>query len=194
MKLLQRTNRIYLLFSALLLLIADLLLYYMMTSIMDEEDTEKLYLNKLRISRQLAEGKTVASIPPVLEIEELDGPQKEQQYTKTVTMFDPEEGEDELFREVTSIETIHGKTYRITVRQVILEPHDYIDSIGVALAIVLIMLLLGLLLINRLISRKLWKPFYNSLEILRKFSVQSDVPIEFPVSNISEFNELNEAL
>lgn len=194
MKLLQKTTRIYLLFSAILLLVAGIVLYMLISSFIEEEVTEKLYVNKERITEQLVRNQPVTQLPPVIEVEELPSQEPEALITRDTTLYDPITGEPESFRELTSIETINGKTYRVTLRQVILEPHDYYDSVGLAVVAVMALLLIGLLLITRRVSRKLWEPFYGNLEILKRFSLQKDQPIALQSSQITEFQELNQAI
>jgi signal transduction histidine kinase len=194
MKLLQKTNRSYLLFTVILLLVAGILLYFMITTIIQDEITEKLYVNKERITHQIREGRSIPQLLPVLEAERLSAPGKEALIVKDTMLYDAIEGEDEMFREVTSFESINGQPYRITLRQVILLPHDYYNSIGLTLAIVMALLLLGLFLISRAISRNLWQPFYQNLETLKNFSLQKDDAILLQPSAIAEFRELNEAI
>lgn len=52
-------------------------------------------------------------------------------------------------------------------------------------------LLLISILINYLIARKLWRPFYNSVKIAGRFDIQSDKPLELPETDIKEFDQLN---
>ncbi len=194
MKLLQKTNRYYLVFSAILFLIAGGLLYFILTTIVDEEVSEKLTENKNRIIQHLTKGEAIFQLPPVIEIEELQAPQSATFSIKDTMLYDPIQQEPDLFREVNSVETINNKTYRIIVRQVILEPHDYYTSIGLAMVIVMTLLLLGLFLLNKEISRKLWKPFYENLNTLKSFSLQEDRFINLKPADIKEFQELNTAL
>jgi signal transduction histidine kinase len=52
-------------------------------------------------------------------------------------------------------------------------------------------LLLISILINYLIARKLWQPFYNSVKIAERFDIQLDKSIELPQTDIEEFRQLN---
>ncbi len=61
-------------------------------------------------------------------------------------------------------------------------------------AIFFIMLLVGFIILNRRISRKLWQPFYNSLEKIRTFRLDQESRLIFEVPTISEFAELNKSL
>ena len=191
MKLLQKTSLIYLILSAIILLAAGIFIYTFITSVIEEEIEEKLIVNKERIARQLERSEEILQLPPVIEVKELSPPQTERLRIHDTMVYDPIEEEAELFKEVTSIEEINGKIYKITVRQVILEPHDYLETIGVALAGVFGLLLLGLFLMNRNISKVAWKPFYQNLESLRQYSLESNEPIKLKNSSITEFKELN---
>jgi hypothetical protein len=194
MKLLQKTSRSYLLFSGVLLIVAGTFLYLEMTGFIDEETTEKLLIDKNRIAQQLEEGKPVAEFPPVIEIDTLTGPVRNSVDVKDTLLYDPLENEAELFRQVRSVESIRGQGYRITVRQVILEPGDYLSSIGVFIAAVFVVLLFGLYLINRRISSGTWKPFYATLKAMETFSVDNDAPIPLSPTSIREFDAFNRSV
>jgi signal transduction histidine kinase len=48
------------------------------------------------------------------------------------------------------------------------------------------------ILINYLVARRLWSPFYESVKIAGKYDIQSDSPLNLPETDINEFNQLNE--
>jgi signal transduction histidine kinase len=48
------------------------------------------------------------------------------------------------------------------------------------------------ILINYLIARNLWKPFYDSVRIAGSFDIQSDKLLNLPETDIVEFNQLND--
>jgi signal transduction histidine kinase len=56
------------------------------------------------------------------------------------------------------------------------------------------LLLVGFVLLNRRINRRLWQPFYNSLEQIKKFNLEQKKRIDFELSDIEEFSQLNESL
>lgn len=194
MKLLHRTSLIYLLFSSLLLLAAGLMIYFMITRFMNEEITEKLLVNKERIAQQIEAGNPILQLPPVLEVEVVSEEVEKRLVVGNVTLYDPMEEDEELFREVISVEEIGGKKYRIVVRQVIPEPHDYWNSIGLAMLLVMLLLLGGLLLVNWRISRQIWAPFYENLAKIKAFSLETEQPLHLRTSKTTEFQELNAAL
>jgi signal transduction histidine kinase len=194
MKLLNKINKTYLIFSAILFLLAGILLYFIMVSTIKEETTEKLYVNCIRIIQRIENGKEISQIPPILEVKQLSGIYKEKAVINDTTLYDPVEKETELFREITLIKKINNKYWRITLRQAMLETDEYLSSIGISLAIVLVILLIGLYLFNRYNSNKIWQPFYNTIYSLSNFSIHKNKRILLPDSNIAEFNQLNAAI
>jgi len=56
------------------------------------------------------------------------------------------------------------------------------------------LLLGGLILLNRRISRQMWQPFYRSLDKIRNFDLNQRGHISFEKTGITEFTELNQSL
>lgn len=52
----------------------------------------------------------------------------------------------------------------------------------------------GLILLNRRISRRLWQPFHDSLDLIRNFDLNRQTPLAFKDTDIDEFKELNQSL
>ena len=194
MRVLQRANRMYFTLFLLLLSLAGLALFLIFTRISSVEVTEKLAINAKRIAKAIDEGKPVYSIPPIIEIETSALESTEGFYSRDTLLYDAMEGEDELFREVTLVREIDDQYWRITVRQVILEPHDFFNTIGITLGIAMILLFIGILLLNNLVFTRLWAPFKRNLKKVKKYSVTQTRSLELEDSNLEEFRDLNEAL
>ncbi|MCD4734951.1 MAG: HAMP domain-containing histidine kinase [Bacteroidales bacterium] len=194
MRLIQKTNINYLILSTILFVVAGFISFKLISDIVREETSEKLVINKDRIVKELENGNIVSALPPILEVEEIFTGQSEMVQIKDTVLYDPVEMEEELFREVIAIKNINGITYRITVRQAIVESNDFLNSIGLSLLIVLVLLLISLYFVNRSIARNIWKPFNRNLEELRKFSIQKDDPLKLSPSGIIEFEELNRTI
>lgn len=191
MKLLRRTGRSHLRYTALALAGAGVLLFIVLTRIVDRETTEKMLVNVDRIEERLAEGEPVASLPPVMEVEAIAAGAPPAEIVKDTTLWDPTEKDEEVFREVSVVRAVESTMYRITLRQVILEPHDYLGSIGLALAIAFGALLAVLVVIQRRIAKRIWEPFYRNLDALKRFSLKAQQPIALATTDVDEFNDLN---
>lgn len=57
-----------------------------------------------------------------------------------------------------------------------------------------LLLIIGFVLINRRISKRLWQPFYNSLARIKSFNLDKQQTIVFDDTDIDEFSELNQSL
>lgn len=194
MKLFRITSLIQFLFTGLMLILAGVLIFRLITTINDTETQEKLLVNKERIVKQLEKGQTISELKPILEIEELNSNPKPATRITTKWIYDPIEEEKEQFMEVSSIEKIHGKSYRIIFRQVKLESHDFSNSIIEALIIVFSILLAGLLLFNYILSHLTWRSFNQNIKLLNAFSLERNEPIALRKSGIKEFRELNSVI
>jgi len=169
-------------------------LYVLLMDTVREEIDEKLAVNKDRIVAHIHTSNQVTSIPPIIEVKQVDKKTILTGTAKDTFLFDPIEKDTELFRELTSNETVNGKVYQVTIRQAILEPHDYFNKIGAALLLVWILLLLSFFLINWRVSKSIWKSFHNNLLNLKRFKIGDSQPLRLENSNIKEFKELNETI
>jgi len=61
-------------------------------------------------------------------------------------------------------------------------------------ALFFVLLMGGLILLNRRLSRRMWKPFYKSLDKIRSFDLSKTDSVQLGRSGISEFDELNTSL
>lgn len=57
-----------------------------------------------------------------------------------------------------------------------------------------LLLIVGFVLINRRISKRLWQPFYNSLAKIKSFNLDKQQTVVFEETDIDEFSELNQSL
>lgn len=57
-----------------------------------------------------------------------------------------------------------------------------------------LLLVVGFVLINRRISKRLWQPFYNSLAKIKSFNLDKQQTVVFEDTDIDEFAELNQSL
>ncbi|KAA3436338.1 sensor histidine kinase [Rufibacter hautae] len=194
MRLLQKLNRTYILFSSLLFLVAGVLLYFFLTANIDYEAEEQLLNTERRIARQLTRGHTPTKLFPVLEVTQLAVHRPQGLTITDTTMFDQVEGEEETFRQVRSVRNINGHSYAIVLRQMVVQHSEYIMTIGCILVLVMGLLLVCLTLMNRSIHRTVWQSYYTTLEAVKNFSVHQPGPLQLQDSATQEFQEMHTAL
>lgn len=194
MKLLQRTNRMYLLLSAGVFLAAGVVLYFVLSNLIQHEQDEKLMITKQRISTQLSNNVAFTDMPPIIEVRTVESvPPVQLQFSDTV-VFDAAEGEEEPFRQLRVYETINGKNYSITVRSSRLQSHDFSEIVLRSIGVMLFVLLIILVFMNRLLSKNIWKPFYSHLETIKNFSLTGKEPLQLQRAGITEFDEMKTEL
>lgn len=113
---------------------------------------------------------------------------------KTITLYDSMARENKPFRELTSGVVIKGKPYLLSVRMSLVDNDDLVMAIGLVQAALSILLVAGLVILNRSLSKRLWKPFYKTLDQLKAYELDKSESVTVEESNIIEFNDLNKAI
>jgi signal transduction histidine kinase len=87
-----------------------------------------------------------------------------------------------------------GQWYKVIIAKPIEGMHHLSRALlTISLTTILVMILITILL-NNVVLRKLWKPFYASLESLRHFKLGKTNALQFPQTSVAEFSFLNETL
>lgn len=82
----------------------------------------------------------------------------------------------------------------LMVRKDLIEAEDIFTGAALVLICILVAMLVGFLLLTRMVAARLWRPFYQSLEVLRSFDLSEGKHPPLPQSNVAEFAELKAAL
>jgi two-component system, OmpR family, sensor kinase len=194
MKLLQKTNRTYLILTASAFAVAGLLTYFVLSLFLESQLNEKLAASKEHLIKTIEISRIVYNDPPYIEVREEPASFKIKDFYSDTVLFDTSETENVPFRQLTGTASISGKNYKIIVRNTLIEKSDFLLTIILTTISVFLLLLLFMFLINKRVSRKLWSPFYDILDELKKFS-QEDLSFALKTSgDIEEFEELKLAL
>lgn len=102
--------------------------------------------------------------------------------------------EIDRFRGLRKLIQINGRPFYLTVETNVEETEETVAAIATVTLILFIILVVGFLLLNRRLSKNLWKPFRTALKNLQQFNLNHQKHIIFPDTSISEFRELNNAL
>lgn len=84
----------------------------------------------------------------------------------------------------------NGRYYELKVISSMVEEDDLVEDLFWSLVWLYLILLLTLVLINSLLLRKIWKPFYLILENLKEYRLGSREKFPVVETNIAEFSEL----
>ncbi len=194
MKLIQKTKQTYIIYSIIIFIASSIIIFFVLKNIITKKQDENLLWDKELIAQKLKYEYPL----PIFEVDDFISkiPIKDTLYFKDTLIYQLIDGIEkrELYRQLTSIETLHGKTYVITTRSSLVKNQDFILAITLSIGIVILLLILTVFFVNTLILRNAWQPFYENLEILKSFSVENNQPIHLQNSKIDEFQELNQSL
>ncbi|HEX6223746.1 MAG TPA: HAMP domain-containing sensor histidine kinase [Chryseolinea sp.] len=199
MKLLTRTVRNYVLFSALLLLISTPLFYFSIRWLFVSEIDRELRSHKNEFHELLPLLKTQNELKffSLMNDEFL---LKESSYLMkndsffVEDIFNSREKEIHPYRILRTGVMIQGKPYQLQIQESMVDTGELIGAIVAIQAAVIAMLLLGFGLINRKLSTTIWQPFYVILDRLKKYQIDRDKSILLPHSSTAEFRDLSMAI
>ncbi|MES1221314.1 MAG: histidine kinase dimerization/phospho-acceptor domain-containing protein, partial [Bacteroidota bacterium] len=90
--------------------------------------------------------------------------------------------------------TVAGKNYQVTVDKSQEKSEGFLKlMVMIATGMIALILVVGNI-INRMILKKLWYPFYQSISKIGKYHLQSQEPLKLPTTGTEEFTLLNESL
>ncbi|MGS2740951.1 sensor histidine kinase [Sinomicrobium sp. M5D2P17] len=190
--LLQKTSRIFILLSLLLMCSSSVVLYFYVRKILQKEIEEELYAITARIENSLLKGNLPYIMPPVVEVSEASKVVPE--ILKDTLIYDDTQQDMELFRELSSFKQIGNKVYKVTVRDYVLESQNILLAIVLSYVLIIALVLILLFYLNRAGNAYLWNPFFHTLAQIEKFSLTGKESIALENPDILEFTQLNDKI
>lgn len=205
--LLSKTTKPLLIYLLIILVISIPAYYFVIDSMWKGElDTHNrlvvertvLGLNSLKLSdSELAAGiQRWDRIQPGTYIEKMVGSGNMKDSIFTVYKPIPFASDEALnrFRCLTKTVSINNQLYRFTVETNIEESGAIVNAITVNTLFFIVVLVFGILLLNRRLSVNVWRPFRETLHKLKDFNLNKQASMAFEKTDTVEFAELNTAL
>jgi signal transduction histidine kinase len=98
------------------------------------------------------------------------------------------------FRQVSFDKKIADTLYRVSIRKSLIESNQLLKVITIVMLVVLSGGLSLLYVFQQRTSKRLWRPFYETLSKAKEFNVHQGDKLVLSPQKIHEFNELNSAL
>jgi signal transduction histidine kinase len=198
MKLLTKTNIYYTLFALIIFIIGGFAFYFIIQNEIYDEIDEALVARKEVILKQLA-FKGDGYLNDLSKRDDIRITRTDQKPELTsrlgdTLIFRPGEKDGEQFRRLSFNTDLSGKVYKIEVLRSATDSESLIDGIVLSASIIFLLLLGGGAVLNYFISKKIWKPFYNVLDIIKDYRPGGKPAAELPKSSISEFQNLNQVI
>ncbi len=128
----------------------------------------------------------IQEIPFNLPIEEL-------KLRDTLAYHDPM-NRNEVQLKASKSYKINGKHYRISYFNLVVEADDITETVVITMLTVFAIQLVFIGFFFRIISKKILRPFHESLAAVQAFNFQNNEPLEFQKNGITEFEKLNKFL
>ena len=201
MKLLHYTSLRHLLFAALLTLISIPLFYILLNNIFVHSIDRDLKMQAEKIPTSLSIIKTPADLALWRELDNdlkilpLDSVARRHK-PYTIKKKEPGHKGTEDYRIYQKQVQIMGRPYIVAIESSLFEKEDLVRTILSIQLGILVLLLLGTVIINYLINKKVWRPFYEALAYLKAFNIETgttELKLPDPIK-IKEFKELSHSI
>ncbi len=198
-RLLTKTLRVNMLVSAIILLLTAPLFYWITNGLSVDDADEALLFAKINFSQYTQ---------PTLKRDEVADWNR---FNRDMHLFDSDRvinqdtiygrffydslsDENEPYRVLEAPITVDGREYVFAARMNLIESEDFIASIAFLFLVLIICSIIGMYWTTRQLSKRLWRPFYETLAFVERFEVDKMEPQPALATGIAEFDRLNQSI
>lgn len=197
MKLQNKINIRFLLVTLIVFSVAGVVFYYALGRVVDQNIREMLDSRKANVILYLQHNEidNIIHVSPdhTIFIRQIAKTQKHRIISDTLA-FDLDEKQLIPFRKMVFTTSVNDNYFEVTILQSLLESEDLQGIIFYFMTILFFLILFALFFLNRWLSEKAWKPFFNSLSLLKSWKISENHQVQFGQTDISEFDQLNRTL
>lgn len=197
MKLFTRYSRINLVTTITIFIAASVAFYftlnYVLLNLVDEDlkiewREIRSYVEKFsRLPEAVTVHDQIISYTPTASTDD-------KKYFSTVDMQDMHDKDWEKFRQLNFNVQAGGHWYKVSVSKSLEDTDVLIHWVLIISLTTILLILIASFIINRFVLKKLWKPFYESLGIVKQFRINKEDKLAFVPTGIDEFNFMNNSL
>jgi signal transduction histidine kinase len=198
MKLFTKYNRINIFATVGIFLLASGAFYFLLRYIIIDQVDQDLRIEENEIETSV---KTFHKLPAVIPVHDqyttftpISSPSLYKKEFLTLKKYEAHEHEDILVRQIAFEINVGNQWYHVTVSKSLEGTEDLIQSIIVITICTVLSILVVTLLINRIVLKRLWQPFYDTLKRIGDFKLGSKQQLDFSTTNIEEFDLMNSTL
>lgn len=197
MKLFTKYNRINILTSILIFICGCIAFYFVLNYILIHQLDEILETERSEIVKY---AKQHNSLPEIINTNdkqvyfaEIATPVPHDIYSSQ-KMWNAHEQEEELMRKLLFGVTVKEKHFEVTALASQESREALLQLILVVASAMIAAILLAGYIINRIILKNLWKPFYNSIDEISKYNLHKQQSLHLTATGVDEFSLLNKSL
>jgi len=196
MKLQAQYNRITIFSTLVVLLIAAVSYYFLLSYVLVSQLDEALKVEEAEIVDHIKEQKNLP--PPTVYKDQRISFEVDTNNTsrvfRSLEVFDSVTNQSVLSRQLLFPVELNGKHYVVSVIKSEESTKDLVWIILFSTISLIVLLTVILFFTNRLLLKKLWRPFRNTLSSIKEFNLSVPNEIRIQPTKITEFRELNESI
>jgi Signal transduction histidine kinase len=194
MKLLTKINRTYLRYGILVFLIADVVIILLSNFILKKEIDQQLLLEAEVIAETVRKNNNFPNVYPTNIVKEVSLSEIGNTTTKDTVIYEDVHNELVPYRELSTYKSINEKHYQIITRQMLMEFDDIFSLYTALISTVLGLIFVLVLLFTQKMNTILWGTFNTNVELLKKYSFNSNNQLNLKNTGIDEFDDLNQVI
>lgn len=197
MRLLNKITLNLLSVSLFIFLFGMVAFYYVLREQVDQNINLELEKRQKSINKELDSVHSTTN--PTVNLSEkvfitpLDQPRSLVSFSDTL-LFNPDENKYAIYRQLGFVKNIGDQSYYIQIFKPLEETDRLIVRIVMMMNLLIIVIIITLLIANRHSSRQDWKVFYDTIDKINKYDVNSFEDFSLKHSEIKEFSDLNRGL
>ncbi|HWY12461.1 MAG TPA: HAMP domain-containing sensor histidine kinase [Bacteroidia bacterium] len=195
MKLISKTILYFLTVSIPVLMLAALISYFTIKRTVNENLNEVIWNKKRKAEAQIDLFKRPQNFclsfdsMATIAIDTTNG----KGYKYSYLFKTDSDGENVLYWELKSYYKSRGTNYLIKITEPKFETDDLIENLLEMFLITFVFLVLGFFMINWIVSKTLFKPFYKTLKQVEEYDISSNT-LDLGKTSTKEFKQLNEVI
>ncbi|QYA26708.1 HAMP domain-containing histidine kinase [Gramella sp. MT6] len=200
MKLLNYTTRYFAIILLILLSVWAVLFYFeMLDEIYDSmddglENQKMLVIRRVKEDAAILEKNEFGEGYYTIKKVELENVQNLKDNYRDTLMYMHNEEDFEPVRLLESVFQQNGEYYKLKVITSMVEEDDLIEDLLYSLLWLYLGLIFSIILLNNIVLKKVWNPFYKLISELKNFNIEKDENIKVEKTSIEEFNLLNKQI
>ena len=197
MKLLTKYSLVNLLVMIAIFLISSLAIYLLTQAILVREMDNDLAGIEKKVDTYIKEFNALPQGHP-LDEERINftptGNNKTERTSELVQLYSERERKWHNFRKLTFAVWFNNGWYKVTIAKPLEGMHHLSRALITISLTTISAIILIFLVVNGFLLRRLWRPFYASMDIMRNFKLGASKQLSFPKTSVEEFSFMNESL
>ncbi|WP_303923833.1 HAMP domain-containing sensor histidine kinase [Draconibacterium sediminis] len=198
MKLLTKISLNFLSISLFIFLVGLIAFYFLLRQQVNQNINVELQKRQTSILNELKSAHSAATTPTdfekKVEITPIPANQTPFEGYSDTLIVNNETGAYTAYRQLQFVSEIGGQKYLVRIFKSHAETDNLMVRIILSMTLLVVALIVGLLVLNRHISQKTLKSFYDTINKIKKYDLNTHEDFQLKESDIKEFNELNKVL